>query len=315
MRIVHALLFTAACLLTVGGASARPLGMGTMSPGTLSYSSGAAIGRVLHERLGLELRVQPHGGETVLMPLLDDGELDFAIASVVEAADAYVGRGVFEGRPQRRLRIAAVLFPLRVALFVRADSDIHRISDLAGRRVPAGFIAMASIERMLAAILANGGLALDDIKAVPVPNVVTGAERFLDGRADAFFFAVGAAKVREVDASVPLRMLVLAQDTPALDAMRAVFADGYPSPVPTGLTPGGTGDAGAVALAFDNLLLSAEQVPAATVRAVVGALAAQRRELAAGFAPFRELRVKTLRKSGLPLPFHEGALSWKEAGQ
>ena len=299
------------CVLAGPAAHAGPLALGTMSPGTASYASGAVIGRVLHERQGLSIGVHPYGGETVLMALLETAELDFAIASVIEAGDAFAGRGAYAGAPQTRLRVAAVLFPLQVALFVRADSDIHRLADLAGRRVASGFAAMASIDRMRVAILANGGLDADAVVPVPVPNVMSGAEQFLAGRADAFFFAIGAAMVREVEASVRLRVLPLDDDRQALARMRAVFADGYPSRVVA--APGLAGvSAPTSALTFDNLLLSAEHVRARTVANVLGALAGHTAELGAGFAPLGALGADRLLKPGLPLPLHDGALLWQQ---
>ena len=51
-------------------------------------------------------------------------------------------------------------------------------------------------------MLATGGLTEKDVKPVLVPNVIRGADDFVSGAADMFFFAFGAPKVREVDATV-----------------------------------------------------------------------------------------------------------------
>jgi len=45
-------------------------------------------------------------------------------------------------------------------------------------------------------------LSEKDIVRVMVPNVIRGADDFISGAADMFFFAFGAPKVREVDATV-----------------------------------------------------------------------------------------------------------------
>ena len=68
--------------------------------------------------------------------------------------------------------------------------------------MPLGYSAMLTIDRLARAILATGGLTEKDVSPVLVPNVVGGANDFASGTADMFFFAFGAPKVREVDATV-----------------------------------------------------------------------------------------------------------------
>ena len=293
-----------------GTAAAQPgvLGLGTMAPGTLSYGTGSVIAEMMVDELGLETRVQPHSGESTLLGLLAAGELDFAIANALEAAEAFTGEGGFAGRPQSDLRIAAVLYPLRVGLFVRADSGIETIEDLRGRRVTAGFSASTAIASLLEAALAGGGLTTADIVPVPVTNVVAGADQFADGRADAFFFAVGAAKVTEIDATTPLRLLPLGGDDTAKSRVGAVVAEAYveaftPPPGMAGL------DGPLPVLAFDNLLMVGAATRPEVVTAVVEGLARHHATLMASFPPFRGLDPDGLTKDGLRTPFHPAALA------
>ena len=297
-------------LAASGTAAAQPgvLGLGTMAAGSLSYGTGSVIAEMMVDDLKLETRVQPHSGESTLLDLLAAGELDFAIANALEAADAFTGEGGFAGRPQGELRIAAVLYPLRVGLFVRAESDIQTIADLQGRRVTAGFSASTAIATLLEAALAGGGLTTADIVPVPVTNVVAGAEQFADGRTDAFFFAIGAAKVTEIDATTPLRLLPLEGDEAARTRVQAVVAEAYIDDLAPG--PGLVGLAGSTpVLAFDNLLLTSTATPPEVVAAVVDGLARNHSRLMAGFPPFRGLDPNGLTKPGLRTPFHSAALA------
>ena len=223
--------FLAGLALAVGltsTAAAQNVGVGTMSQGTMSYSSGSAIAKVIAEQAKMQARVQPNSGESVLIPLVDMGELDFGIANILESAEAKLGERAFEGREAKNLQIATVLFPLKTALFVRADSDIKSLADLKGKRVTYGFTAMGSMNTVLDGLLATGGIGPDDIRQVLVPNVVRGADELIAGNADAFYFAVGAAKVTEVDASVGgLRMLPMGTSEAQLAAMRKIYPYGY----------------------------------------------------------------------------------------
>jgi len=294
------------------GAGADTIGLGTMSQGTLSFSTGSVIGKVLNDKAGLEMRVLPNTGETVLIPLVNQGELDFGIANVLEGGDAHGGTFAFKGNAQTNLRIAAVLYPLRVAYFVRADSDIQSIADLKGKRVVHGFSAMGSLDRVAGAVLANGGISDADIEQVLVPNVIKGAEQFVNGRADAFFFAVGAAKVAEVDASVKVRVLPLDDDPDAVARMHAVFPSSYLATVPPLPNFAGVSKPTLVH-AYDNLLLTATHVPNETVRVMIESLANYKKDLIAGFPLFRGLDPDKLVKDGMPLPFHEGSLEWQKS--
>lgn len=305
-RIVSWLLVL--CLTGSAAVAAQPgvLGLGTMAPGSLSYGTGSVIAEMMVDELELETRVQPHSGESTLLALLAAGELDFAVANALEAAEAFTGEGGFAGRPQNALRVAAVLYPLRVGLFVRADSDIETIGDLAGRRVTAGFSASTAIARLLEAALAGGGLGTADIVPVPVTNVVAGADQFADGRSDAFFFAIGAAKVTEIDATIPLRLLPLEDAAAAEARVQDVVAEAYIEELAP--APGLVGLAGPTpVLAFDNLLLTNAATAAEVVAAVVDGLARHQASLTDHFPPFRGLDPDGLTKPGLRTPFHAAA--------
>jgi len=310
--------FLAGLVLAAGltsTAMAQSVGVGTMSQGTMSYSSGSSIAKVIAEKAGLQARVQPNSGESVLIPLIDTGELDFGIANVIEADEAINGHRVFKDRPAKNVRIAAVMFPLATAMFVRADSNIKTVADLKGKSITYGFTAMGTINTILDALLATGGLKPTDVKQVMVPNVARGAEEFAAGNVDAFFFAVGAAKVTEVDATVGgLRMLPIGTDEAATKAMKAIFPYGYaavqkPRPGLAGVTEP------TAALAYDNLLLTSTNAKDDVVYKAVKAIYENQPELAASFAPFRAFDVKQMHKTDIPGEFHPGALKfYREVG-
>ena len=312
MRVLKLMIAAAIVILVAQHAKADTVGLGTMSQGTLSFSTGSVIAKVLNGKAGLEARVQPNTGETVLIPLVNQGELDFGIANVLEGGDAFNGEFSFSGIKQDKLRIAAVLYPLRVAYFVRADSDIKSIADMRGKRVVSSFAAMGSLNRVAGAILANGGLSEADIVPVPVPNVIKGAEQFLNGRADVFFFAVGAAKVAEVDASIKIRVLPLSDERDAVARMHEVFASSYLAKVPPLPNFAGVSEPSNV-LAYDNLLLTGTHVADETVAKVLKTLAGNKEDLIAGFPLFRGLNPDKLVKEGMPLPFHDGATAWSKS--
>lgn len=306
-------IFGAASLVAIAAApaAAQTVDIGTMSQGTISYSVGSAIAQVLAAN-GVSASVQPNSGETTIMPLVNSAELDMGIASVGEVANAVEGAGVFENRAQENMLALAALFPLKVGIFVRADSDIETIGDLAGRRVTTDFAAMGVINDILLASLANGGLSASDVVPVNVPNVAAGADDFIAGRADAFFFGLGAAKVLEADASVGgLRMLPLDNSPEAVARMTEVFEPGYlVEQQPGNTTPGFTEPTSV--MTYDNILLVNAGVPDETVANVTRVLAESQPQLAASFPPFNDFEPADMHKD-LPIAYHPGALQYYEA--
>lgn len=285
------------------------VGVGTMAQGTMSYTTGSVIAKVMKEKMGLEARVQPNSGETVLVPLINGGELDFGIANILEAQEAVTGQGTFKGRQQGNLRVAAALFPLRTAYFVRADSPIKTMADLKGKRVTVGFSAMGSVDKIAKALLASGGLKDGDYRPVLVPNVVAAADQLLNDRADAFFFAVGAAKVTEVNASVPLRALPMPTDAEAVARAKAIFSGGYAAPVTAAMGMVGVGENMSV-MGYDNMLLTSEKTKPELIKQVLSGIAENKPALIEAFPLFRGLDPKQMVKPDLQVPYHPASLDW-----
>jgi uncharacterized protein len=289
------------------GAHAQTYGVATMQPGTLSYATGSAIAKVMQQIAGMQTRVQPSAGESTLLPLVNNGEVDLGIANISEVVEAYDGRA--RAGKQDNLRMVAAIHPLRTAFFVRKDSGIKTVADLKGRRVVLGFSAMGTINTIVLAILANGGLSQGDIKPVLVPNVIRGAEEFASGSAENFFFALGGAKVNEMDASVGgVRALNLSDSPQALEATRKVFPYFYPTEVKP--RPGLTGVLEPIQVfSYDNMLVAGTHVKDEVVYKILDTLANNKPELAATAPQLNDFNPANLYKK-YPVPYHPGAVKW-----
>src|SRR5262245_22801487 len=221
-----------------GPAAAQTYGLATMQPGTLAHSTGSAIAKVLKEKGGLNTLVQTTAGESVLIPMVAKGEIDLGIANLAEVQAAA------EGSPplQPDLRLIGTIHPLRTAFWVRKDSPMQSIADLNGKRVPLGYSAMRTVDMLVQAQLALGGVTANDVKPVLVPNAIRGADDFIAGTADALYFAFGGPKVREADATVGgIRVLAIPDSPENLAASRKLFPYGYltqvaPIPLYVGVT-------------------------------------------------------------------------------
>jgi TRAP transporter TAXI family solute receptor len=221
----------AGALMLTGAAQAQDVGIAASNPGSLYHTTATAVAKMVSDHAGVSATVHPFASATVYLPAVNAAEYSFGITNVDELRLAVTGSGHFSGRVYDKLRAVSILYPLRVAWFVRADSDIKSIADLKGKRLTTGFTSQKTIPPMLVAQLETAGLTLDDITPVRIPNVVAGANAFISGKADAFFFAIGSPKVREANAAVGgIRALDIANTPQNLAILTKHFTPAYLRP-------------------------------------------------------------------------------------
>jgi TRAP transporter TAXI family solute receptor len=295
-----------ALAMTAGTAAAqKPYGFATLPAGTLNYTTASAIAKVLKEKAGMNVLVQPTAGDAVILPMVDRNEAEIGISNILEVVDAVDGSAKIGKQPH--LRLIGVPHTFRGTFWVRKDSPMKTVADLKGKRVPLGYSAMLTIDRLARAILATGGLTEKDVSPILVPNVVRGADGFAAGDNDMFFFAFGAPKVREVDATVGgIRALEIPES--GMPAAKKIFRYGYllkaaPSPFFVGV------DHPMDVYAWDNLLITNDQVPDDVVYKIIDTLVNNKEDLIAVQPALRELSAQKL-YTDYDLPYHPGALKY-----
>jgi len=304
-REVAAALFCASIGAMALAASATPAaaqtyGFATLQPGTLNHTTASAIAKVLKEKAGLNVLVRPTAGDQVIVPMVARGEAEIGISNAMEVHD-----GLSKGFSD--LRIIAAVHALRVGFFVSKDSDIRTVADLKGKRVPYGFSAMRALEPTVRAILATADLSEKDIKPVLVPNVIRSADDFASGAADAFYFAFGAPKVREVDVTVGgIRMTEISAQ--GMAAARKIERWGYlteinPGPVFIGV------EKPMKVYSFDNMLFTSSKTGDALVFKILDTLLNNKDELIALQPVLREFTPAFAYKQ-YEVAYHPGAVKY-----
>jgi uncharacterized protein len=295
----------AAMTLSLGAASAQTYGFATLPAGSLNYVTASAIAKVLKEKAGMNVLVQPTAGDSVIMPMVNRNEAQIGITNILEFADVVHGESKIGKLPE--LRLIGVPHTFRGTFWVRKDSPMKTIADLKGKKVPLGYSAMLTIDKLSRALLAAGGLTEKDITPVLVPNVIRGADGFASGASDTFTFAFGAAKLREVDATVGG---IRALEIPAsgMAAAKKIFPDGYlvtaaPSPFFVGV------DHPMDVYAWDNLLITNSKVPDEVIEKVIDTLVNNAPDLVAVQPALRGISAQEM-YVGYDLPYHPGALKY-----
>jgi len=300
--------------LWAASAPAQTVSIITTPTGSFSNSGGAAMAKVVTEKAKLRMIVQAQASTG--FDELESGSAEFNVSNSFDVTFVVNGSGDYEGQGVRKnIRYVASMVPYRVAMHVRADSDIRTMADLKGKRVSAGFNAQKTIGRIIEAHLANAGLSMKDVVGVPTPNVVSQANDFKAGKVDVLFFALGSGAVKEASATVGgLRALPIDDSPDALARMQAILPGSYvltvnPAPGIDGVTQP------TKLTAFDMVLNSSTHVAEDVIYRAVKALHDNKADLAATFPPFALFVPDQMGKPVQGVELHPGAAKfYKEAG-
>ena len=184
----HARLGTATLLATVGMASAQEL-PSTMAwtsydVGSAGYAEASAIADAFGREFGTRVRIQPSGsGIGRLQPLLQ-GRADYAFL----ATEAFfLGEGAYdfsvpEWGPHQLRAVAGR--PASITLIAAGDAGIETVEDAEGKRI--AFVAgNPSVNVKCEAILAFGGLTLDDVEVITFPTYSSAMSSMTRNESDA----------------------------------------------------------------------------------------------------------------------------------
>src|SRR5437588_90380 len=134
------------------------------------------------------------------------------------------------------------------------------------------------------------------------------ADDFVAGNADAFLFAFGAPKVREVDVNVGGIRALEIPDSPGMAAARQHSPYGYlteaqPGPVFVGISQP------TKVYTFDQMLYTHSAVSDELVYKIIDTMANNKAELAAVAPALREFALENMYKT-YDFPYHPGALKY-----
>jgi TRAP transporter TAXI family solute receptor len=194
-----AVLLIAALLAGCAGTPQRP-GAGLWHGGRLFvatgnttgvyYSIGGGYADLISKHVaGYEARAEATGASAENVERVASGDMDIAFTTADTAADAYSGKGYFEGRPQKIVALARV-YKSYAQLVVRNGARITKVADLRGKRVSTGSKGSGA-DIVASRLLFAGGINPDsDITRLQLslPETTKG---MLAGSIDAFFFTGG----------------------------------------------------------------------------------------------------------------------------
>ncbi|MBI2359994.1 MAG: TAXI family TRAP transporter solute-binding subunit [Deltaproteobacteria bacterium] len=293
----------------------RELGIATHSVGTVYYTQGTAVAKVLTDFGQMKVLAKPMTGPNAWMPTFSRGEIEMGLVSAPDTNWAF--HGVKEaGYPQRAQKIRLVQrgVPLWIGMIVRQDSPIRSISDLKGKRVASGHGGNFIINKNIEATLATVGLTPADTIPVPVASFVGGQEAFREGRVDSIFAGTPAtAATVESAAAVGARFLPLPKGKEAVERCRRVI----PACEFTVMKAGyGILKEDTVFMGYYNYLVGhADALSEAAAYQIARSLWQHHKELWRIHVTLKEWQPEAMADPDPGIPYHPGAMRfYKEAG-
>lgn len=284
--------------------------------GSVFFQGSSVIGKLLDEKLKMQIRVQPTGGSSTYIPQMNNGEVDFGFTNVDNSMTAFKGTGNFK-RPSPNLRLMAVTFPLTLGVIVPGNSPIKSISDLKGKRLPSGYNAQTTGRVLQDAVLATEGLTMKDVTGVPTQSLFSGTDLLGEGKVDAATIAMGVAQIRQAQANLSsrggVRFLNMKSTPEAMAAIRKILPARpiliQPAPHTVGV------EVPTSIMAYNIFFSTHDKMPEDAVYNIVKTLHGNKDTLVAGHPVFRGFDPKAMTEE-IGVPWHPGAIKfYKEIGQ
>ena len=291
-------------------AQIRRITIGTNPAGSIYFTLGGGLAKVLTEKMGVQAIVQPYTGSSVYLPLVDNGEVTAGLSSTLNSGAAYRGDLEYKGRATKKLRSLARIFSLPYTFTVRANSGIKTVADLKGKKVVMEFRALLGLKPMNEALIQAGGLKLSDVTPVTVAGLKQGLDALADKAVDATAVAAGIAMVQEANASIPGGVRYL--DVTGPKANDAFMAETLPGSSLMKLTPNprmpevkepvtiGT---------YDVFLLVGAGLSNSDATKMTGVLIDNWPDLQKDYPALRAAKLEDLSRASNVVPYHPGAIA------
>ena len=305
--------------LLVGGAvtqtfagDKRLLSIATASTGGSWYPAGGAISSLINKYVpNTEASAHPSAASRENVRLLEEKKTNLAMVMPSVAFFAETGTGLYKGKTPAKISGLFSFWGIDLLIIARADTNIHKIEDLKGKKVGFGPPGSGSAN-MSEKILAEYGLTYKDMK----PQFISATEQsqaLKDGTLDAAMYTIGTPAATFVDLCTLTKCRLL----PIGKEMMAKIIKKYPyyaeSVIPANAYP--QIKTGTPALKWVGLVITYNDLDADLAYQIVKTVCKDHLdEFKQCHAKAKDLTTIEMSK-GMSIPWHPGAARfWKEIG-
>lgn len=316
MNYLKLILGTAAGVALATSASAQTVGIGATKAGAVAQIT-ATISKAVSEHGGLQMRKQTMGGTQQYIPVVNAGELEFAISNITQYHMARTGTGLSaKGGPYKNLQLVATMMKFTVSPVVPLKSGITKTSQLKGTRMAVGFKGAPLFANIHNGALATADLTQADIRPVPQVGLVQHWRAFMAGKIDWVIAAAGSGFVKQMNAKIDggIRHIGFPNNPEALAKMHKWFPKTEWSVIQP--RKGLTGVVEPTAfVTYDYMLWTHKGLSNDIVYKVTKVMHTQEKQLKQGGPLWRSFRADKRLAKPQGHPYHPGAVKYyKEAG-
>ncbi|WP_051580061.1 TAXI family TRAP transporter solute-binding subunit [Pseudonocardia acaciae] len=280
------------------------ISIATGNTGGVYYVLGGRFGEVVTQATDGKLKATAAetGASVQNIQQLAAGTHQVAFSLADSAADAVVGKGAFEGKPQR---IAALgrIYPNYTQVVARSDAGINSVADLRGKRVSTGS-PKSGTEVIANRVLASAGLNPERDVSAQRLDLGASVDGMKDGTVDALFFSGGLPTPNITDLFTSLRGKVKLLGTDGqLTEMRKINPVYQVATIPGATYPGAVDTP---TIVVPNLLLVPTTMDPAVACVLTRTLYERTAELVAANPSARDITRQNARATD-PVPLHPGA--------
>ncbi|OGL03969.1 MAG: hypothetical protein A3I03_09235 [Candidatus Rokubacteria bacterium RIFCSPLOWO2_02_FULL_68_19] len=317
--VIPVLLAVVTLAVPAGAQAPKSVSLGTNPPGTIFYTVGSGLAKIVSQAAPFQMGIQPYTGTSTFLPLVNSGEMEFGIVNAVDMGLTYRGpakfniggKNPFPHSPHVRLVMRGS--PLLVGLLVHKGSPFRNIYDVKGKRMTGEYPAHLAVWYNMFGHLASAGMTWNDVKVVPVPAVNDGVDALVQGRADVTEHALNSAKIKEADAAVGVRHISIDCSAEGEARLRKAVPGYYPRIIKAGTATAVVEDT--CFIAYDIYLGTGKNVPDTVVEAALKAIWENVQILPPLHPIFKEWTRERAVDPDVTIPYHPGAIRfYKERG-
>ena len=170
--------------------------------GTAGFNIAVAVGKMMKDKYGSDLRVLPAGNDVARLAPLRAGR---AVASAMGTGTYFAQEGVFEfgareWGPQALQLVLSSVDCNAASLGVARDTGVKEVKDLKGKRI--GFVVGSpALNQNALAVLAFAGLTQNDVKIVEFASYGAMWKGLINNDADAAFATTITGPAKEAETS------------------------------------------------------------------------------------------------------------------
>jgi len=285
------------------------------SPGASVHMVQVAIGKAIEKYTPVrKWMVQPLGGPDVWLPMMRQGQCDFANNNAADTLDAFFGRGPYKDMGFQPIRLNAAGHEYFFAFWSIAKSNITRVEDLKGKVAYIKFKGDPMFIQMAKLQLASAGMSFEDLKAaMSFSSVKDAIRQLIEGKIDAIFFPAVPGPIMQINqAAKECKFVKLTKDQAnyVMENSEGYYVQDIPANDPRFRNKSAVENA----ICYQNVMITPEDEPEEVVYEVTKALYDHNDEYCDSHPACKYWNINH-KPISYTVPYHEGAIRYfKEKG-